>query len=38
MNIYQYMTTPKYRRPLNTMSNEILQILYKFRFATIELI
>ena len=38
LNNYQYMTTPKYRRPLNTSQNEILQILYKFRFATTELI
>ena len=32
------MTTPKYRRPLNKSQTEILQILYKFRFATTELI
>ncbi len=32
------MTIPRPRKHLNEQQNEILQILYKFRFATIELI
>lgn len=32
------MNNPKYRRPLNKSQYEILLILYKFRFATVELI
>lgn len=32
------MKEPKYRRPLNYIQKDILLILYKFRFASIELI
>lgn len=38
MEIWEYVKEPKYRKDLNDLQKDILVILYKFRFATRDLI